>query len=165
MSDRIVVRLVRTNVLTRWPCTVCGGTTEKVGVLAEAGTGEDAVRVCENCLLCGDLDHHLEQQAAYLEEEAKRVRKFIGRLQVPTYVEWLRERDRADKDDGFDAAEVRQGHIDHCAYLTTSDYGRAAKMLAAYREAFNITDAELAAAVTKYEAQQARQWDTSDLPF
>jgi hypothetical protein len=33
MTERITIELVETNVFTRWPCTVCGGHTEKVSVL------------------------------------------------------------------------------------------------------------------------------------
>jgi hypothetical protein len=40
----IKVELVWTNVVTRWPCTICGGSTEKVSVLAE---GPGGIRVCE----------------------------------------------------------------------------------------------------------------------
>ena len=31
----IEIKLTETNVFTRWPCTICGGCTEKVAILAE----------------------------------------------------------------------------------------------------------------------------------
>ena len=83
---KIRINLVVTNVLTRWPCHVCGGCTEKVEVLAEGGGG---IRVCETCLKAGDIDARLEQHAAALEACAEEVRALIGCLQVPTYQEWL----------------------------------------------------------------------------
>src|SRR5258708_6381180 len=73
-DGKIEVKLVRTNFYTRWPCTVCGGCTEKVGVLAEG----PSVRVCERCLQSGDIDGHLARNAAELEHEAARVRGLDG---------------------------------------------------------------------------------------
>src|SRR5258708_19603856 len=93
-DGKIEVKLVRTNFYTRWPCTVCGGCTEKVGVLAEG----PSVRVCERCLQSGDIDGHLARNAAELEQEAARVRSLIGRLKVPTYDQWLHEVDCANAD-------------------------------------------------------------------
>ena len=81
----IEVELVESNVLTRWPCTACGGCTEKVPILAESKTGE---RVCESCLEAGNIDERLEQHARTLDDAAVRVRSLIGRLSVPTYAEW-----------------------------------------------------------------------------
>jgi hypothetical protein len=85
----INVELTRTNFFTRRPCTVCGGCTEKVDVLAE-GHG---VRVCESCLRDGDIDGRLERHAAQLEADAKQIRGLIGRLRTPTYQAWLAEMD------------------------------------------------------------------------
>jgi hypothetical protein len=94
VTEMIEVKLERTNFFTRWPCTVCGGHTEKVEVLAESeGRG---VRVCERCLQCGDIDGHLARHAAELEQEAARLRSLIGRLKVPTYQEWEAEMDRCN---------------------------------------------------------------------
>ncbi len=90
----IEIALVEARFLTRWPCTVCGGCTDKVPILAE---GEQAlsndgefrtVRVCENCLQFGEIDARLEQHALMLETEARLLREMIGRLQVPTFAEW-----------------------------------------------------------------------------
>ncbi len=94
----IKVELVETNFLTRWPCTVCGGCTEKVPILAEGRqdlssgdihVGEHRiVRVCENCLRLGAIDDRLELHARQMEAEAQLLREMIGRLQVPTFAEW-----------------------------------------------------------------------------
>ena len=59
-TNEIEIKLRETNFFTRWPYTVCGGCTEKVGILAEgtqrlSGDGEfRTVRVCESCLEGGD---------------------------------------------------------------------------------------------------------------
>lgn len=82
----INVELVDSKFFTRWPCTVCGGCTEKVGVLAEAA--EDEIRVCETCLQWGVIDTELEIHAEKLEERADWLRSLKGRLQVPTFTEW-----------------------------------------------------------------------------
>ena len=102
MTDTIKVSLAPTNFLTRWPCHVCGGRTEKDPVLAEGkqdlgpsndGTVRDyrTVRVCDQCLKGADglsIDQRLESFAKSLDAEAELTRAMIGRLQVPSYAEW-----------------------------------------------------------------------------
>ena len=34
-EEKIVFELVETNFLTRWPCNICGGCTEKDPILCE----------------------------------------------------------------------------------------------------------------------------------
>jgi hypothetical protein len=99
----IEMKLTTTNFYTRWPCHVCGGTTEKVNVLCEghdarlAGEVRDnSVRVCEQCLRDGDIDGRLVRHAARLESKAAYLRTFIGRLKVPTYAEWQAYEKRVD---------------------------------------------------------------------
>ena len=93
-STTIEVNLVEAFGLRRWPCTVCGGCTEKVPILAEgqqplSNDGEyRIIRVCENCLQFGEIDEKLEQHTLMLETEARLLREMIGRLQVPTFEEW-----------------------------------------------------------------------------
>jgi hypothetical protein len=82
----IEITLVETNVLTRWPCHVCGGHTEKVEVLAEDHGGN--VRVCEFCLEAGNIDDRLRKHAARLREYADAVEALIGLLKVPSYEAW-----------------------------------------------------------------------------
>ena len=108
-TEPISVELVETNFFTRYPCTVCGGCTEKVAILAE-GTqrlSDDqesrTVRVCETCLEdCDDdhlppgfgIDYRLDLRARALEAEAALIRSLMGRLKVPTFAEWCKaERD------------------------------------------------------------------------
>jgi hypothetical protein len=96
--DRINVELVETNVLTRWPCTVCGGCTEKVPILAEGNdfTGRDhtgrivrrEVRVCERCLEMGNIDERLREHVASITHWLEFVRSLVGRLHVPSYEAW-----------------------------------------------------------------------------
>lgn len=92
--NAIEVELVESNFLTRWPCTVCGGCTEKVPILAEgrqplSNDGESRkIRVCENCLQFGEIDEKLDLHARQIEAEAVLLREMIGRLQVPTFAEW-----------------------------------------------------------------------------
>jgi hypothetical protein len=88
-TEKIVFRLVRTNVFTRWPCHICGGETEKVPILCESG-GETKVglRICERCLSCRDFDAHLESHAQALEAQAAQTRALIGRIEAPSFAEW-----------------------------------------------------------------------------
>ena len=62
MNDRVRFNLVDTNFLTRWPCDICGGATEKVSVLCESESGE---RICERCLEANDFDNRLNEFAEY----------------------------------------------------------------------------------------------------
>ena len=121
----IEVELVETHFFTRWPCTVCGGCTEKVAILAEgrqslSNDGESRlVRVCEYCLQAGEIDARLELHARQIEAEAALLRDMIGRLQVPTYAEYLAYteqhqvgwRDAYEKETGekIEEIEVRPG--------------------------------------------------------
>ena len=87
----IKIKLTKTNFFTRWPCTVCGGSTEKVGILAQSDPkteGEAVVRVCETCLQRGGIDDKLEGRAQSLEAFAAYVRSLKGRLDVPSFSEW-----------------------------------------------------------------------------
>ena len=101
----IEIKLRETNFFTRYPCTVCGGRTEKVGILAEgtqqlSDDGETRiVRVCETCLEGCDgeslppgfgIDYRLDLRARQLEAEAALVRNLIGQLKVPTFAEWCK---------------------------------------------------------------------------
>jgi hypothetical protein len=92
MKEMIDVKLVETNFLTRWPCTICGGHTEKEPILAE---GIDTslphphtVRVCERCLEKGRINDELAEHAEATEQYAAYLRGLIGRLRVPTYGAW-----------------------------------------------------------------------------
>jgi hypothetical protein len=85
-DGKIKIELVKSSFLTRYPCNICGGYTEKVTVLAR-GHG---LLVCERCLEAGadNIDERLERYAAALEAMAAETRALIGRLLVPSYAEW-----------------------------------------------------------------------------
>jgi hypothetical protein len=84
----IEIELVQTCVFTRWRCTVCGDFTEKVSVLAEANDQFGVIRVCEFCLLDGNIDDRLRERVACEPELAPRLQHLIGKLNVPTFQEW-----------------------------------------------------------------------------
>ena len=83
-AGKIKIELVKSDFLTWHPCSVCGGYTEKVTVLAR-GHG---LLVCETCLKAGNIDERIERHAAALEAMAAETRAVIGRLVVPSYAEW-----------------------------------------------------------------------------
>ena len=90
-----------TKFYTRYPCTVCGGRTEKVNVLTEATPWETAtedvvIRVCETCLEEGNIDERLKQHAHRLEADAALARELIGQIKVPSHAEWQAAENRAD---------------------------------------------------------------------
>ena len=93
----IDIKLTETNFFTRHHCTVCGGCTEKVAILAEgtqrlSDDGETRiVRVCETCLNDDHgIDALLEYHAGALEAEATLIRNLIGQLKAPTFAEWCK---------------------------------------------------------------------------
>ena len=99
MSDEIIrseIRVThrRTNVLTRWPCFICAGWTEKEGVLArfedvEFPHGEHVV--CGECLKAGAdaVPARLEGEARRLDYRAAVLRAYAqARWVMPTYEEW-----------------------------------------------------------------------------
>jgi hypothetical protein len=102
-NSKIDVKLTRTNLLVRWGCTVCGGHTDKEGVLAE---GPDGITVCAPCLKAGDIDARLGRHAAQLAQAAANVQDLIGRLNVPTFAEWRAEMDRWEAEEEAASAEA-----------------------------------------------------------
>jgi hypothetical protein len=105
----IEIKLVITNVCTRWHCHVCGDRTELDTVLCE-GSGDETpfevVRVCPECLKSPDsIDEKIEQQASDLEYEAMLLRSLKGNLKLPTYEEWA----RATEKHQAEIMEIRKG--------------------------------------------------------
>ncbi len=141
MSNTIEVKLVETNFFTRWPCTICGGCTEKVNVLAEAETPDGAIRVCETCLKAGNIDDRLEWLASDFEDQAAHRRDLKGRLKVPTYEEWL-------------AREKRVDVANYAAYQTDDPaaYGRVLNDDASFKEWAIREKASRRAAATDLES-------------
>jgi hypothetical protein len=100
--EKIVVELTRTPDLIRWPCDACGGSTEKVPVLAEVIRGEHkGFRVCEECLKSGDVKAEISR---HVERLGKGIAYLKGLLRckwtLPTYDAWLHAVKRGDPE-GF----------------------------------------------------------------
>jgi hypothetical protein len=80
----IEMKLTRTSFLTRWPCHICGGETEKDQVLCEAEICDDAelpdgtIRVCAECLAARNIDERLKRTAKMYEDWAVMTRGLIG---------------------------------------------------------------------------------------
>ena len=127
----IEVQLVETNVITGWPCHVCGRYTEKVPVLAEVQGGEhDGFRVCEKCIRNGDFDERLQQYAADLEAQAAELRSIGNRLSVPSYRDW--EMALLNHESGYvlevipkNAAKEAARTLDYCQMLTREEVAKA----------------------------------------
>ncbi len=143
-TEPISIELVETSFFTRYPCTVCGGCTEKVAILAEgtlrlSDDGESmTVRVCESCLEGGDglgIDARLDSHARALEGEATLTRSLIGRLKVPTFAEWC----KAERVHNVETVmEINRISRDEAEKKVPRDYPRAPD-----RPLFDITDAEI----------------------
>lgn len=101
-TEKIAFRLVRTDVFTRLPCAICGGgDTEMDAVLCEAASDHGTLRICPQCLQCGNFDHHLEQRGQGLASQAAAVRSLIGRIEAPSFAELEREERAAADDEGL----------------------------------------------------------------
>jgi hypothetical protein len=112
-----IVRLTPSSVITRWPCEVCGGCTEKYSVVATylngrgiAGDGE--CFVCEWCLEAGasDFPARLRRRAEDLEAHARFLRSEAqATWEVPTFEEWEQAlaRDEAKWEQAYADAEGR----------------------------------------------------------
>jgi len=119
VDDKIRFTFVRTNVYTRWECHVCGGATEKVGVLCEVAEGGcKGMRVCEQCLEAGQdkIDERLQAQIAVLEDRVTDLRNLVGCLVVPTFAEW--QAAMAD-----DEAEWRKSYVAAGGEIPVSEVG------------------------------------------
>lgn len=89
---RIRAELVATHFYTRYACHACGGATEKVAVLCEVPKSHPThggFRVCEQCLQAGNLAARMKQYAADLEAQAAELRALAGRVDTPSYDEWV----------------------------------------------------------------------------
>jgi hypothetical protein len=87
----ITMKLVNSNFLTRWPCDVCGGCTEKVPILCEGVTEDhETIRVCERCLEEGQdqIDNFLRSHICKIQAHAQFLRGLIGQLKVPSFEEY-----------------------------------------------------------------------------
>lgn len=90
---RIEVGLHETNMLTRFPCSVCGGTTDKEMVLAEFVDDDgDRHQVCGGCLQAPDeIASRLIAQAEAREAWAAWIRGLASQTWVlPTYDQYVK---------------------------------------------------------------------------
>lgn len=90
-KDKIRFELKETNFLTRWPCDICGGCTEKVPILCEVVTGPyEGLRICEYCLEAGgeEVNMRLKYYIRTLEQRVYELKSMEGRLDFPKYAEW-----------------------------------------------------------------------------
>lgn len=88
-EEKIVFELVETNFLTRWPCNICGGCTEKDPILCEVKSGEyKGMRICTSCLTCGNYDDNIRAQIDDHERYIKLLKSMLGRIEAPTYDQW-----------------------------------------------------------------------------
>jgi|SRR5208282_2117820 len=90
-NELIELRLEQTNFFTRWPCTFCGGSTEKVATLCEGETPDgQGLRACEFCLETGQeaLDARMQKTAEEAEAHAVFLRSLVGRVKIPTFAAW-----------------------------------------------------------------------------
>jgi hypothetical protein len=95
-TQMLECKLVRTNISTRWPCRLCGGSTEGVSVLCESESG---FRVCERCLEAGPeaIERRIAEQVAHLRAEACDLERLMGgNIKIPTSEEWRRAMDEPE---------------------------------------------------------------------
>lgn len=64
-------------------------------IIAEGSCLYGTLKLCTGCLAAGNIDNLLAARANDLMADAQTLRSLIGRLRVPTYVEWKAANDRA----------------------------------------------------------------------
>lgn len=85
----IKIKLKQTNYFTHWPCTICGGETNRDAVLCEGENESIFVRVCPECLSEPDsVDEKIEQRAIESEAYAQKLRELKGNLALPSFEDW-----------------------------------------------------------------------------
>jgi hypothetical protein len=170
-NSLIEIKLIETHSLTRRPCTVCGGCTEKNHVAAET----DGICVCETCLKDGRIDERLAKNANGLENYARRVRSLIGRLRVPSYEEWQAEEQFFDHFtlvlEIFEQAEERGTPITSREQLRDAlnddvhEWGRERAAETMDRFADRYLDAWRSKYKTEYEERKTRQREMPVMAF
>jgi hypothetical protein len=127
-AEKIELKFEQTNFLTRWPCTICGGHTEKDSILVEAKTSEGTIRACWLCLRGDNADgkgHTIDERLAWhitaQRECLDHLQSLRGRLKVPTYDQWLaaceEDEARAIVEYGFSLEEARIQAAQYAASL------------------------------------------------
>lgn len=95
VKEKAKFEFVETSFFRRCPCHICGGTTEKDGILMEVLEGKwKGLRICPLCLKSGDIDGRLQKNIDRMTSEAEELRALVGHIDAPTYQEWL---DRTEK--------------------------------------------------------------------
>ena len=77
-----IFKLVESNFLTRYPCHICNGSTEKVPILCEA---PGRFRICETCLKHRNFDECLHTHIKELESFIANLRALVGQIDAPTF--------------------------------------------------------------------------------
>ena len=97
--QKIKVELVVTGALMRHNCHVCGGTTDRVHVVARVTEGpHKGLTICENCLKTGDIRQKMIDQADLHAYRAKMFRAAAPNLECPSYEEWKAMDDRIEEE-------------------------------------------------------------------
>ena len=171
-ARKVKAELMKTSFITRWPCHVCGGHTEKVAILTEVPAGEyGGLRVCETCIEAQAIDAGLRRRAAELEGQAEAIRNLIGLLEVPTPQEYH----AAELQDEIETLrfrcemnekEVGESLIYRLANATNPNQRRAI-MAWLQKEGHSELDIQRGIAVQKRrrEAALLRQEQETDPPF
>jgi hypothetical protein len=107
MTDEVKLELVETDFDRRlprraarqaWTCIVCKRAPKRRTVVAVAeptSFGMYGVCVCGDCLKdASNIDMLLDAQAMVLEHRAKGLRGLIGRLDLPSYADWMAQVDK-----------------------------------------------------------------------
>lgn len=95
--QNIKAKLVVPGVLMRHHCHVCGGTTERVHVVARVAEGpHKGLTICENCLKSGDIRQKMIEQAELHAYRAKMFRAAAPNIEWPTFEEWKAMEDRIE---------------------------------------------------------------------
>ena len=97
--QKIKAELVMTHSLVRQHCHACGGSTDRVHVVARVKTGPyEDFTICETCLEGGDVAHRMLREAERLETFARHLRVAAPNIEVPTFEEWKAANDAEERE-------------------------------------------------------------------
>jgi hypothetical protein len=81
VPNPITVRLEQQKVLTRWPCEICGGSTDKAPIAAVFG---DHFFVCASCVKAGP-----DEFPRLLHEQADNTYRRAAALEALAEIPWI----------------------------------------------------------------------------
>lgn len=98
-KEKIVFEYIGSSFRLGFYCVLCGDCTGSNLVHVQVVKGEHAgVIACKKCLAAGEtrVDVKIQERIEELEEEVATLKSIKGRLDLPTYEQWLEQEKQAE---------------------------------------------------------------------